>query len=240
MSDTPPFPSSYVPCYGVCKRKLTDCDFQVIFFIILGEVAPHCATGLGGSGPVEAASVLSFGAAIAGFALGWTSLAADYTVNFPVETPNWKVFIYTYVGVVVPMIFIEILGAATMAALVNKTTWADAYAADGLGGLLGAPLTPLGGFGKFLLVLLALSIVANNIPNMYSELELPFLLWRFLLTFLPQALPSPSRCSDLWLKLSPVCSSSSSALSSMSSSPSSVLTTLRSGLTPSWSFCPTG
>jgi purine-cytosine permease-like protein len=29
-------------------------------------------------------------------------------------------------------------------------------------------LAPVGGFGKFCLVLLALSIVANNIPNNYS------------------------------------------------------------------------
>ena len=49
----------------------------------------------------------------------------------------------------------------------NKTTWADAFDNKGLGGLLGAPLTgPMGGFGRFLLVLRALSIVANNIPNM--------------------------------------------------------------------------
>mgnify|MGYP001602468355 CR=1 FL=1 len=50
----------------------------------------------------------------------------------------------------------------------NKTTWAAAYDNKGIGGLLGAPLKgTMGGFGSFLLVLLALSIVANNIPNMY-------------------------------------------------------------------------
>jgi purine-cytosine permease-like protein len=53
---------------------------------------------------------------------------------------------------------------------VNKPTWAAAAEeGENLGGLLGAPLYgPMGGFGRFLLVILALSIVANNIPNMYS------------------------------------------------------------------------
>jgi purine-cytosine permease-like protein len=46
--------------------------------------------------------------------------------------------------------------------------WAAAYASGSVGGLLGAVLAPVGGFGKFCLVLLALSIVANNIPNNYS------------------------------------------------------------------------
>lgn len=55
-----------------------------------------------------------------------------------------------------------------MATFTLKTTWADAYDTNGVGGLLGAPLSPMKGFGSFLLVLLALSIVANNIPNMYS------------------------------------------------------------------------
>lgn len=44
----------------------------------------------------------------------------------------------------------------------SKTTWGASYDEFGLGGLLAAPLSPLGGFGKFLLVILALSIVANN------------------------------------------------------------------------------
>ena len=55
-----------------------------------------------------------------------------------------------------------------MAATVNNPAWADAYSSGSVGGLLGAVLAPVGGFGKFCLVLLALSIVANNIPNNYS------------------------------------------------------------------------
>src|SRR5438067_2632691 len=42
------------------------------------------------------------------------------------------------------------------------------YKSAGGGDLLVAVLKPLGGFGSFLLVVLALSIVANNVPNAYS------------------------------------------------------------------------
>jgi len=55
-----------------------------------------------------------------------------------------------------------------MTATVNNPDWAEAYKTGSIGGLLGQALAPVGGFGKFCLVLLALSIVANNIPNNYS------------------------------------------------------------------------
>ncbi|KAK4704395.1 hypothetical protein P7C70_g1811, partial [Phenoliferia sp. Uapishka_3] len=144
------------------------CLLKVIFIIMLGEGAQYMTSAPLQSGPVEAANVLSFGAAIAGFALGWTSLAADYTVNFPVEASSTSVFIYTYIGLNIPLIFVEILGAAMMTTFGAKPSWGALYDENGLGGLLFAPLSPMEGFGRFLLVILALSIVANNIPNMYS------------------------------------------------------------------------
>ncbi|KAM0756584.1 putative purine-cytosine permease [Meredithblackwellia eburnea MCA 4105] len=140
----------------------------IIFIILLGQAAPHMEGGFLTVGQAEAASVLSFGGTVAGFALGWTSLAADYTVNFPHDASDVKVFVYTYIGLNIPLIFCETLGAAMMSTFDNKTTWKDFYEMDGTGGLLSGPLIAMGGFGRFLLVLLALSIVANNIPNMYS------------------------------------------------------------------------
>lgn len=55
-----------------------------------------------------------------------------------------------------------------MAATVNNPDWLAAYNDGSVGGLIGAVLAPAHGFGKFCLVLLAFSIVANNIPNNYS------------------------------------------------------------------------
>ena len=54
-------------------------------------------------------------------------------------------------------------------ASINTPAYANGYAESGIGGLLAAVLfPPLGKFGQFCLVILALSIVANNCPNIYS------------------------------------------------------------------------
>ncbi|GAC1391908.1 MAG: cytosine permease [Ktedonobacteraceae bacterium] len=106
---------------------------------------------------VEIASFISFGGAVYGFAAGWSSYAADYNVRQPEATPTGHVFWFTFLGVALPCIVLEIFGMAL-------TT---AYKESG-GNLLVAVAKPLGGFEGVLLVLLALSIVANNIPNAYS------------------------------------------------------------------------
>ena len=109
-------------------------------------------------GIAEIASFVSFGGAIYGFATGWSSYAADYNVRQPEGTPASRVFWLTFLGIALPCIILEIFGMAL-------TT---AYKGAGAGDLLAAAVKPLGGFGSFMLVLLALSIVANNIPNDYS------------------------------------------------------------------------
>ncbi|EPQ51414.1 hypothetical protein GLOTRDRAFT_48944 [Gloeophyllum trabeum ATCC 11539] len=141
----------------------------IIFFIMLGTGLGYMEQGAwGGSGPVEAASVLSFGASIVGFGIGWVSYAADYTVNLPENTSAWKIFVATYAGLNIPLILVESLGAAYMTTLANNSAWSDLYTANGVGGLIAAGLTPLNGVGRFLTVIMGLSIVANNIPNIYS------------------------------------------------------------------------
>lgn len=130
----------------------------VIFVIMAVVAAPHFKVI-----PTPAysgawiAGFISFGGAIYGFATGWSSYAADYNVNQPEETPAPRVFWLTFLGVFIPCVILETLGLLF-------TSW------KGLGGgdLLAAMVSPLGGVGKVILVLLALSTIANNIPNDYS------------------------------------------------------------------------
>ena len=124
-----------------------------------------------GSGSVEAGSVLSFGASVFGFGTGWTSYAADYTVYQPVTVSRVKTFAWTWGGLILPLCFTEMLGVAIATATLDPvdTSYADGYKQSGIGGLLAAVLfPPLGRFGQFCLVILALSIIANNCPNIYS------------------------------------------------------------------------
>jgi len=123
------------------------------------------------SGKLEAGNVLSFGGAIFGFGTGWTSYAADYTVYQPRDSSKKLVFLWTWLGLIVPLLFTEILGAAIyMGVNSTQTKFADGYNADKIGGLFGAVLVvdSLGNFGNFCLVILALSIIGNNCPNIYS------------------------------------------------------------------------
>lgn len=107
----------------------------------------------------ELASFVSFGGAIYGFATGWSSYASDYNVKQPETFSAKRVFWLTFFGVAIPCITLEIFGMAL------TTTFTGGL---GIGDLLTRAARPLGGFGTFLLALLALSIVANNIPNDYS------------------------------------------------------------------------
>jgi NCS1 nucleoside transporter family len=130
----------------------------IIFAILMVVAAPHMhiiATPV--FGVAEIASFVAFGGAIYGFATGWSSYAADYNVNQPENTAPSRVFWLTFLGVFVPCVLLETLGMAF-------TSWKPL----GGGDLLAAVASPLGGFGTFLVALLALSVIANNIPNDYS------------------------------------------------------------------------
>ncbi|OIW24038.1 purine-cytosine permease [Coniochaeta ligniaria NRRL 30616] len=150
---------SWIPCF-------------IIFLIVLGEFA-H--SGQFNSmlplqtGKTEAGSVLSFAASVYGFATGWTSYAADYTVYQPVTRKRTSIFLWTFCGLFFPLVFTELLGAAVMTATLHNETYLNAYFDSGIGGLLATVLVPpLGRFGEFCVVILALSIIANNCPNIYS------------------------------------------------------------------------
>jgi NCS1 nucleoside transporter family len=132
----------------------------VIFVIVAVIAGPHVQiVPTPAFKLTEWVAFLSFGAAVYGFATGWSSYAADYNVNQPEGTPTSRVFWLTFFGVVLPCAVLEVLGLMLSTAFKNGT--------DGPS-YLAAALQSQHGFGAFLLILLALSIIANNIPNDYS------------------------------------------------------------------------
>lgn len=131
--------------------------FAILFVISIGKFQMVPTPALTAA---EIASFVSFGGAVYGFATGWSSYAADYNVNQPEDTPASRVFWLTFLGVFIPCVLLETLGMAlTTVPALSKLTGGD---------LLSGALDPLGVFGKILVALLALSVVANNIPNDYS------------------------------------------------------------------------
>jgi purine-cytosine permease-like protein len=143
----------------------------IVFLLVLGEFARSGSFSnvKMGTGPSEVASVLSFAASIFGFATGWSALAADYACYQPVASKRWKIIVWVFVGLMFPLCFLEMLGLAVGTATANNESYLAAYNENHIGGLLATVLFPRwGGFGKFLVVVLALSTVGNNCPNMYS------------------------------------------------------------------------
>ncbi|KAF2969683.1 hypothetical protein GQX73_g3912 [Xylaria multiplex] len=144
----------------------------IIFLVVLGIFARSGNFDAGlplATGPAEAGAVLSFAASVFGFATGWTAYAADYTVYQPVDRSRASVFFWTFAGLLFPLVFTELLGAAIATGITSVPAYSDAYSESGVGGLLAQVLVPpLGRFGEFCVVVLALSIIANNCPNIYS------------------------------------------------------------------------
>ncbi len=133
----------------------------IIFAILFITTVPHFSIiPTPALNAATVASLLSFGGAVYGFATGWSSYAADYNVNQPEEIPASHVFWLTFLGVFIPCVLLETLG-------LGLTTIVSLKGLLG-GNLLAASVKPLGPFGSIITVLLALSVIANNIPNDYS------------------------------------------------------------------------
>ena len=65
-------------------------------------------------------------------------------------------------------ITLQCLGAAAAISAPSVPDWKAGYADGDVGGLLNAMLSPVGGFGKILMVLLSLSMTGINAPTIYS------------------------------------------------------------------------
>lgn len=183
---------SWIPCF-------------IIFLIVLAEFArsgqfSNLPMGVGTS---EAASVLSYAASVFGFSTGWTSYASDYTCYQPKGTSRTKIFLWVWCGLMFPLCFTEMLGVAIATATKNSTAYSNAYFDSAVGGVLAQVLVPpLGKFGQFCLVILALSIIGNNCPNIYSltfslqilshyAQRVPRFLWTFIGTCVYIAIAIP-------------------------------------------------
>ncbi|KAJ6463995.1 permease for cytosine/purines, uracil, thiamine, allantoin-domain-containing protein [Mycena sanguinolenta] len=117
-------------------------------------------------GRALSSDILSFGGIVFGSVAGWAPVAADYNCRLPADTPPVKIFTLTFFGLFIPITFCEIVGALLMT--ITNEAYTDAFANGGTGGLLGQVLSPWKGGGKFILFLLAFSVIANNVPNTYS------------------------------------------------------------------------
>lgn len=155
-----------------------------------------------------ASQVLSYGGLIAGYFLTFGGTVSDYSIyHDPRTTSKRRVFASYYAGMFLPSVPLLILGAAIGGAVPNVPSWTTAYTDLGIGGVMYEMLTPAGGFGKFVLVLLALSVIGNIAISMYSvalnlQMLLPFFArihrFIFIVACFAVMIPCSIRAAEAW------------------------------------------
>ncbi|KAG9311748.1 cytosine-purine permease [Chiua virens] len=142
----------------------------VVFIAMMALGYPQLHANLYVPVPAPTAStVMSFASTIAASVVSWCTMTPDYGVYHSPAASSTRVFLYTYLGFLVPSVTGHFLGAAFAAAAPSVPVWNAAFQnSTSVGGLLYGVLTPLGGFGKFLAVLAALSVPSACAPTMYT------------------------------------------------------------------------
>ncbi|KAJ3337328.1 hypothetical protein HDU93_001233 [Gonapodya sp. JEL0774] len=155
----------------------------VIFLILLGKCAPYITSvpDFNEDAAGHTGSILSYIGTIIGFvvisslpnsrqkAIGWATTITDYNCAMPENSNRLVVGGLSFLGLFIPLTFVEILGLLVVSTAASNDAYAEVLGGVNTTGLLSFIMTDsLGGFGTFCMVLLALSTVANNIPNDYS------------------------------------------------------------------------
>ncbi|CAK7244592.1 MAG: hypothetical protein STHCBS139747_006136 [Sporothrix thermara] len=134
------------------------------------------ATGCGGKHLKEQtvvdvsppAAVVSYGMVVASYMLPWACIASDFFTYLDPKIKPRTIFAYSYAGLVLSTVPLMTLGAAIAGAIAQVDSWNTGYANNMVGGTLDAMLSPAGGFGKFMTVLLALSLIGNISATSYA------------------------------------------------------------------------
>ncbi|KAF2477184.1 uncharacterized protein BDR25DRAFT_276918 [Lindgomyces ingoldianus] len=141
----------------------------LVLFILIGSAGPYFSTSLTSVGSPRqiAANRLSFFSLCFYVPNSWAAAASDFYVYYPERTSKWRTFVFTYTGLTLSFSLVNMLGVGLASGVATHSAWADAYATSS-GALITAGYAPLGSFGKFCAVIVALGVIANSVPGTYS------------------------------------------------------------------------
>ena len=141
----------------------------IVLFILVGSAGPKFDTTLQsiGSARTIAANRLSFFSLMLYVPQSWAGAGSDYYVMMPVDTPKWKTFLLTFLGLALSFWFVNLIGVGLASGIVSHPAWNKAYLVSS-GALITEGYGPLGSFGKFCAVVVAFGVLANCIPGTYS------------------------------------------------------------------------
>lgn len=142
---------------------------MVALFALLVGVSSKFDTSLQSTGSASTilANRLSFFCLILYVPNSWAGAGSDFYVYYPEDTPKWKVFWLSFIGLTLSFVLVNMIGVGLGSGTVANTTWSDAYETSS-GALITAGYAPLGAFGKLCAVVVALGVVANNVPGTYT------------------------------------------------------------------------
>jgi purine-cytosine permease-like protein len=142
----------------------------IVFCILAGVAGPKFDT----STPSVATDRTLIGNRISFFslclaaAITYSGAGGDYFVYYPEETPKRKVFLNTIAGLVLSFTFAFILGIGLASGMAANASWSNAYDKS-QGALIVEGFKPLGSFGSFCGVVVALGLIANLMAPTYSS-----------------------------------------------------------------------
>jgi purine-cytosine permease-like protein len=142
----------------------------IVLCILAGVAGPsfNVSSVSEGDPATLAGNRLSFFGLNLAAAITYSGGAADYFVYYPEYTPRWKIFFVTMLGLSLSFTFAFLLGIGLASGMLANPAWESAYGIS-QGALIVEGFKPLGAFGSFCGVIVALGLVANLIPPTYSS-----------------------------------------------------------------------
>lgn len=110
---------------------------------------PSSSENQGLSGIDHTGACLNYFAVIFGVCCSWCPIAGDYYIHYPVKTSRWLVFGLTYAGIILPSIFVVILGNYFGGIIIAHADLAAMYHDGGVGALILHVMSPPPAWGKF-------------------------------------------------------------------------------------------
>ncbi|KAM3561481.1 hypothetical protein ARSEF4850_003191 [Beauveria asiatica] len=175
-------PTAGIVIIGIISLIVSFCGFKILhiyetYAFVVAVIAITITAACGGARlakqhspphPATPANVLNFGMIVASYQIPYAGLASDMSTYFNPKVSTWRVYWYTYLGLMTPTILLMTLGAAIAGAIPNNPDWQAQYDKFLVGGALSGMLAPAGDFGKFVLVILTLTLLGNTCGTFYS------------------------------------------------------------------------
>ena len=142
---------------------------MVVLLILVGIASKHFDTTTASVGNTVTinANRLSFFSLSLSVPISWLAAASDFYVYYPETMTKWKIFMLTFVGLTLSFVFVNLIGVGLATGIAATQSWQDAYGVSS-GALILAGYGSLGGFEKFCGIVIALGVIANNVPGTYA------------------------------------------------------------------------